>query len=655
MQTKSTKPTSNRDDGALRGIYHPCEFQVGRIKSLRYCLGKFTGLLMQVGAIFLSLTLAANSNAQTDRTKSNTSLPGSATKNQQARPSLFVHPPLVRDNPNRRAPLICIVDVQTSQPTKVQLEISDGQRTWKQWEAGFSTNHSLAVMGMYPDRQHQIKIQVASEDGSQQDTNSVQYATGKLPEDFPPLDIDTSMPAKMESGIRMFAVNQWLNDTSIVDYGYLIAVDQTGKVVWYCKTDDRIADFRVLRNGNILYQHGSYRFLYEIDIFGRDLRSWYAARSVYPKDESSIPVDCDTLHHETIELANGNFLTLSTELRRFEKYPMDEFNPQTTFGSAWVVCDEIIEFEPNTGKIVKRLPITDLLDHDRFGYLCNHNFWKDKYDEFIDSPSRDWSHANALQYSEKDDSVLVSLRHLDCVIKLDWINHEIQWILGDPSGWSPALKKLHLDPEEGLRWSYHQHAPHFTDNGLLLMFDNGNYRAVFPQPPLPAAENASRVVAYRIDQESNSARQVYSYGLQQGDRFYSPFYGEAELLPMTRNLLITDGGRVESDAGQPLDNVPGERQWGRILEITSGRLSEKVFQLVCASPPGSETGWSIYRCNLYPNLRSPFAVNVPSPNEPAKLLPRELIRKRNPLQFYTPKIMSSENPRRLSTEMPADR
>lgn len=555
----------------------------------------------------------------------------------QASDSIWLTKPTVRSNPISRTPLICIVDFETRQKTTAVIQISDGENSWEHPVQVAETRHSIALLGLLPGRTHRIAVTARETVGTRRETATANdFTTPPLPANFPPIKTTLAIEPKMEPGIKMFAVNNWTDSTSLLDYGYLIAINSKGQVVWYCHTGDRTADCRVLKNGNILYQHGSYRYLFEIDIFGRDIRSWYAARSTQSPHPLSIAVDVDTLHHDLAELPNGNLLALATELRKFDRYPSDEFDSQAPFGPAWVVCDEIIEFQPETGHIVKRLPLTEKLDTSRFGYLCLNRFWKDKYDEFIDSPCRDWSHANAIQYLPQDNCVLVSFRHLSCVIKLDWDTNEIKWIFGDPAGWSNQFQSLFLKPDKNLEWPYHQHSPHFTESGLLLMFDNGNYRAVPYQQPILAPDNSSRIAAFRLNQQTKFVEQVYSYGSAQGDHFYSPFYGEADVLSRTRNLLVTDGGHIETVNGIPDDLVPGERQWGRIFEITSGSTAEKVFELVCESKMGSKLGWSIYRCNQYASLYEPFAVIPPKSTEAPQVHQRGAIRKLNPLNSYAP-------------------
>ena len=543
--------------------------------------------------------------------------------------SLFARKPVVGGNPIERAPLIAIVEWESPVEVTAVVKISDGERTWEQKVHQPAKGHRVALLGLRPGKNHQVRVVASTTDGQRkEESQRMVFKSPALPSSFPPIRKRLANAKKMEAGITLFAVNHWSKNKSILDYGYIIALDNEGEVVWYCKTDDRIADMRVMKNGNILYQHGSYRFAYEIDILGRDIRCWYADNLTVAPNDQAIAVDIDTMHHELAELPNGNLMTLTTEVQKFDAYPTSEVDADAEWRPAFVVCDSLVEFEPGTGKIIKRLHLTDLLDRKRFGYMALTGFWKDKYNDYFGEPTRDWSHANAFDYIPDEDAVLVSFRHLDCVMKVDWKSDRIRWILGDPNGWSREFLPLLLKPKGDIDWFYHQHAPHLTSRGTLMMFDNGNYRATPFDDVTHAPNNSSRIAEFRIDEAARTVEQVYEFGRQQGERFYSPFYGEAEVLPQTGNLLITDGGHIELADGTPSDDVPSERQWARIFEVTGGDRPEKVFEVDCASPLGSTYGWSIYRAGRYPSLYSPFQVHAPGLNEHVELFHRGRLEKR---------------------------
>ncbi len=555
-----------------------------------------------------------------------TAASGSPTPQAPAKsdaPSLFTAQPTIRPNPIERAPLIAIIDFESPEEVVPSLEISDGERTWEQpWRVQPANKHRVAALGLRPDRDHTIRVKVTAENQEPEFSQPLTFRTPPLPASFPPLKTLLSKPEKMEPGVTLFSVNLWRESVSLLDYGYLIALDSAGEVVWYCDTGDRIADIRVLKNGHLLYQHGSYRYIYEIDILGRDIRRWYGTNLTGPPDAMAIPVAVDTLHHDLVELPNSNFMTISTELIKFDEYPTSEFDEDAPWEPAHVVCDIVVEFNRTTGQIIDQLRLIDVLDKKRFGYMALSGFWKDKYNEDIGEQSRDWSHANSLEYIPEENAILVSFRHLDCIMKIDWKTKQIRWIFGDPGGWGEDWQKYLLRPEGKLAWPYHQHSPQLTPRGTLLMYDNGNYRARPFDKAVLAPNNQSRVVEFEIDEKAMTVKQIYVYAGTDEDRFYCPFYCEADWLPETKNLLVTDGGHIETEEGIPNDDVPAQHQWARIFEINRDNPPEKVFEVDCDSGLGSPFGWSIYRASRLPNIYDPFAIDPPAIGENVSLLKR---------------------------------
>ena len=140
-----------------------------------------------------------------------------------------------------------------------------------------------------------------------------------------------------------------------------------------------------------------------------------------------------------------------------------------------------------------------------------------------------------------------------------------------------------------------------TPQGTILLFDNRTYGAspFTGQKHVPAEENYSRVVEYEIDEESMEARQVWSYGGKGDERFYSQYVSDADWLPRTGNILITDGGKYTDADGNPVSS-PGTLRWARVVEVTHTTPAEKVFELhITGEPP---MGFHVYRADRIPTL-----------------------------------------------------
>jgi arylsulfate sulfotransferase len=154
----------------------------------------------------------------------------------------------------------------------------------------------------------------------------------------------------------------------------------------------------------------------------------------------------------------------------------------------------------------------------------------------------DWTHTNAIVYSPDDHNILVSIRHQNWVLKLDYNDAAgdgtILWHLGYQGDFTLTNGSGTQD------WQYAQHQPSFTTPnttgvfGLVLM-DNGNDRA-FPAGftcPVALTQNSclySRAPIFTIDENAMTATLSHA-GITAP---YSSYGGNAELL---------DNGDIEAD------------------------------------------------------------------------------------------------------------
>ena len=203
----------------------------------------------------------------------------------------------------------------------------------------------------------------------------------------------------------------------------------------------------------------------------------------------------------------------------------------------------MVEFSPADGTIINQWSLLDLLDPYKIGYDSLGGFWNTTFPE-IEGGTRDWAHANAVIHDPSDDSIIVSLRHQDAVVKFSRQTGQIVWILGTHDNWDPVqFGSFLLNPVgDDFLFQYHQHAPEITEDGTIVLYDNGNYKATPFDPKLPATENFSRAVEYSIDEETKEVTQVWEFGQFDDPVRYAPFIGDADTQPLTGNVLITHGG-----------------------------------------------------------------------------------------------------------------
>jgi hypothetical protein len=386
--------------------------------------------------------------------------------------------------------------------------------------------------------------------------------------------------------------------------GFLLAVDDAGRVVWYHRPSRSTGDAKRMRSGNLLYI--DFSDAVEIDMLGNVVQRW---RTTTPSAFQSIEateVRTNLFHHELSELPSGNLLALSHEIRRVENYPTSETNPGAATTTAAVVGDLIVEFARD-GTIAGQWSLFDIVDPFRLSYDSLAGFWDSTYGN-IYGPTRDWTHANSVNHDASDDSFIVSMRHQDAVIKFRR-DGRLVWILGNPNRWNNPWAAYLLRPGGTLEWPYHQHAAKPTPWGTVLMFDNGNHRATPFEPKRTAAETFSRAVEYKVDPQTMTVSQVWSFGDLSEDVFYSSALGNVEVLPRTENILITDGFRNTDAEGKATDSNSGTSRWARVVEVTHQTPPQKVFELIVGDPSRpSPPGWTVYRATRMPSLYSEVSV-----------------------------------------------
>jgi hypothetical protein len=94
--------------------------------------------------------------------------------------------------------------------------------------------------------------------------------------------------------------------------------------------------------------------------------------------------------------------------------------------------------------------------------------------------------------------------------------------------------------------------------------------------------------------------QPWSYGGPgEEDTFYSRYLSDVDWLPITGNILVTDGSRETGPDGRT-STAPDRKRWARIVELTHTDPAEKVFEVLLEEDP--EYGVHIYRAKRLPSL-----------------------------------------------------
>lgn len=168
----------------------------------------------------------------------------------------------------------------------------------------------------------------------------------------------------------------------------------------------------------------------------------------------------------------------------------------------------------------------------------------DNPSQFVMAAPNDWFHNNAVTYKSSDDSLLVSSRE-NFVIALDYETSAIKWLFGDPTKqWHqfPSLAAFSLTAGANTLYPIGQHALSITQDGNLLLFDNG--KSSLNHTPIGADRTYSAPRKYQINSRSNVATEIWNYPYNQS--LYSPFcssiYEDSPLNYLVDYAYITNLG-----------------------------------------------------------------------------------------------------------------
>ncbi len=486
--------------------------------------------------------------------------------------------PTLTMNPNGLTPLAGIVHLTTDVPTRVALRISNGGTTWAVEFPDFQTDHSTALLGLTPAGDFTVEVTVIDEANNRLVAAPVLNAvTGPLPPGFPLIDLLASNPGRMEPGLTMLDVIGLGANFVVGQQGFLIILGPAGEVVWYGTFGG--SAMHKLPNGNLIYRQ-------ETTVFERDMLG-NIRRTIELADPGV------ALHHDLLPTANGTFLSLTRQTVSVDGYPTSNVDPTAPTQTADVRDEPVVEFASD-GRLLNSWQLVNMLDPRRVGYSTIGSR-AGGFDVF---------HTNAVIEDPTDDSIIVSVRHQDAVVKFSRSTGDLKWIMGPHANWTEEFQPFLLQPVgEGFEWQYHQHAPMITSFGTLMLFDNGNFRA---SPfdgimPLEDAESYSRAVEYSINEETMEVQQIWSFGSTDREWLYAGRVGDADRLAMTGNVLITFGGT--SYTGGVLNSDLGLGSiHTRIIEVTHDEPAEKVFDVRIYNPTEGAPRVQVYRADRISSL-----------------------------------------------------
>ena len=430
-------------------------------------------------------------------------------------------------NPYEISPLTALVIFETDEEVSPEVTIhGDSDLTTYTHTFAKGTEHYLPIYGLYAGRENKVTIKCGDEE------KELTIKTDELPDDF---ILPTSVKkneSKLSNGLYFYTPSS---------SGYTAAYDVNGDVRWYL-TESAIWEINRLDNGRLLV---STERLAEVPYYSTGLYEMDMLGKIYT--EYSLP---GGYHHDYYEMENGNLLVAS-----------DDFN-----NDSGTVEDYVVEIDRKNGNIVKTFDLKDIL-----------KMTDGKSENWIEY---DWFHNNSVWYDKKTNSITLSGRHQDAVINIDYDTGKLNWILGDPEGWSDEYQKYFFKPVgDNFEWQWSQHAAMITPEGYVFLFDNGNNKSKNEKNYVKAEDSYSRGVMYKIDTDKMTIEQVWEYGKERGSDFYSPYISDVDYLD--KNHYIVHSGGISYKDGK-IQNQPAGLAGSDTLKSDTVELldDEVIFEMV---------------------------------------------------------------------------
>jgi hypothetical protein len=472
---------------------------------------------------------------------------------------------------------------------RVKFSARTGTPTTTDWRAcDPASSNNIYVAGMRQHATYSMSAQVRGRAGIANGP-ALSFTTGGVPPNLP--DVVPVVPANAGTSL---ADGVLVTDSVGIGatVGYPFATDLLGRPVWYYAAFDDPAQAgglltRVLPGGTMLVLANGknasdamtqLQILREIDLAGHALRETNASRIREQLDAMGLESDCTpggtvcasgTFHHDAIRLPNGHTVVLLTQERMYPAGTQGSSAPIDILGDVVVDLDQDFQVAWFWDSFAH-------LDVDRaaiLGETCTPGFQACP-PLFLASVTNDWLHPNTLEYTS-DHNLVISLRHQDWVIKVDYRDGagdgHVLWRLGAGGDFSLASN----DPYP---WFTHQHDAGLEADGTFTVFDNGNTR-VFDNPG--TTEN-SRGQVYRIDEDDRVATPLVNADLG----VYSSALGSAQ--PLGNGNYHFLAGFLSSGPTQYNQSIEALPDGTTNLRLQAPGLAYRSFRMRSLyAPPGT--------------------------------------------------------------------
>ena len=451
-------------------------------------------------------------------------------------------------------PLVAQYSTYLPAPGKVYVQFgkttSYGLKTWQvPTPAPTGGAVSLYVAGMQGNSQYHMRGQIVLDDGATF-TDADQTCYTQAPPTTASLQVNSS-------GTPASGIETW-NTLLPPGLTQVWATDLQGNVIWAYTpkpalgSGDLIQGFQLLPNGNILMcisylssitpptGPDEFNEVREIDLAGNTVESLNMSQLNQKlaagnfRDKQGNVYQLGSFHHDVLSLPNGHMVLLATYYRTYTN--LTGFSGQ----SIKVTGDALVDVDKNLNPDWVWNTFDSGLDINR------HPMQFGQTPKGFDA---DWTHSNNMLYSADDGNLLLSMRHQNWIIKINFLggkasgaptgSGDIMWRLGYQGDFKLIDTVDASGGSDPANWFYAQHGMnYFTQNTTgvfrIGLMDNGNDR-VFTTGQVqcapyqgPKTQCYSTMPVLELNETNMTATMITHF--IQNDTFFSFFGGNADLL-----------------------------------------------------------------------------------------------------------------------------
>jgi len=303
------------------------------------------------------------------------------------------------------------------------------------------------------------------------------FTTEGMPSGMPTFTVDSYDPSQADGW-------RYIVGVAMGETGTLFVIDRAGRWRWHERHSPEINVSAVsVDGGTMLYNS-----------FDQDRTNDIGQVNLQPLQGGEVTgVRTEGAHHTFAHRPDGTIAFPSVDVRAWTDPESGE--------EVDVVGDRILEVAPD-GAVTE---LWNIWEHEE---PSKHDAWDSGFYEEL---GQDWTHANALTYSEDRDSYLLSLGHLDTI-------YEIDRATGDVLGrWTPD------DVVSGTAYNF-QHDTNWSPDGTLLLLS-------YPD------DGPAVAIEYDVNSDGG-LEEVWSYTR---DKSGTTLLGQVRRLP-NGNTFINYGG-----------------------------------------------------------------------------------------------------------------